>query len=225
MQWRQITIFLICSFTLISCSSTQQAYLNNIKLLFDSDSDVRLTDEQVITSNVDLIYVIHGDRPQATMALAFIENGLYKWVSYDNAMLVTQNGMLTKTIGFDDNLTNTVFASDAGSLVFSAGSKLGSIDRYIDVNHQRFGDAVTSVFSDAGKGMIKIHNSEIQVFEIKETVTYHSSETGQFSWVNTYWFDRTSNQLLKSEQKQVPEMDVMSITYVSRALRLLEDNN
>lgn len=208
---------------LSACSPTQQAYQQNIRLYFESNEDVVLTNELVTNSEADLIYVKNGQRSIATMALAFIEDGRYKWLSRDNAMIITENGRLVRTLGFNENLIYVSNLNNDPIKSFSTGSA-GQLswDRVIDTEVGDVGARVASQITREDNILLSIQGFEFNTFKLKENIEYDSAVLGKHTWTNTFWFDSNTKQLLQSSQTIAPNMDKIDITYVSRALRLLD---
>jgi hypothetical protein len=219
---RPIFLFLLVCCFLTACSSTQKAYLQNFRIYLDSDKDIQLTNDEIVDSPIDLIYVKNGDRSIATMALGFIENGQYKWLSKDDIMIVTQNGRVIKTLGLDNNL---VFVDKLNSdpLSREASIKAGSWTTSIDTDYGDSGATIRSDIKSTGNVLLHVKDEEFNTVRVEESIAYSSVMYGEKSWVNSYWFDSLSGQLLQSHQTPSANSDRLEIVYISRALRLLEE--
>lgn len=221
-KWLVLSLIIVLS----ACSSTQQAFLQNIKLYLASNEAVTISNQQIISSPVDLSYIKNGDRPGATMALAFIENGEYKWLSGDDAMFITVKGRVIRTLGFAENLLFTSniegdpIAEPTVPLIQSR-TWTRQIDTEV-LGTNDFGAELISVFSEAQNSTIQIQDIEFPVFEIQELVTYASVVNGSKTWTNRFYYDRDTKRLLKSIQTLAPDIDTLEITYLSRALRLVK---
>jgi hypothetical protein len=220
---------------LSACSNTQQAYKQNILLMLASNQDASLSNETVLTSPLDLIYIKNGDRPASTMGLAFIENGLYKWLSRDNVMIITANGRLYRTIGLANNLLYTSNVKQDPLLQVSSTNNVantnnsdGAWSRLIDVEIAGQGDFGVLLESESKvveNVTLVIQGIEFMVFKVQETVSATSVIQGKYEWENTFWYDAGTKQLLQSSQIMAANTDRIEITYVSRALRLLDNSN
>lgn len=214
-------VFLV-PFFLISCSSTQQAYRQNIQIYLDSDVDVVFSDEEIQSAGVDLIYVRSGERPLATMALAFIEDGQYKWLSQDNAMLITQSGRIVRTVGF---ITDLIYVDNLASdplIKRVKETNQAEWNYFIDTNDSVVGAPIYSSFTEENNVKLHIHQHIFDTRKLIEEIEFTSKNSTSEKWINYYWFDLESGQLLKSFQKPSTNLDTFEITYISRALRLLE---
>lgn len=221
--YKKAGLLVIASILLLSaCSTTQLAYQQNIELYFSSKIGVALSNEAVKDSAVDLIYVKNGERPIATMALAYIENGQYKWLSNDNAMIVTNHGRLVRTLGFSENL---LYVSQAIEDPVKFGANMtpskNEWSRRIDTDIGDSGAKLSSQWQVIENTSLTVNDLEFSTVKVLEEVTYISALYGVHNWVNTFWFDSNTNQLLKSSQTIAPNIDSLEIIYISRALRLL----
>jgi hypothetical protein len=208
---------------LTSCSGTHQAYLRTLKLAFAETEDIVLQTNDITQSPADLIYVKKGDSPTVVLALAFIEDGQYKWISADKVVLIEQNGRLVKTLALEQNL-DFVYAETTDPLIDP--SKLSddvSWYRQIDFADIFFGVAVKSIFVNKGVQHLNIQKHSIETILIEEQVVVSNTAKHSFNeknWSNQFWVSKDSGKIIRSKQKLVPGGDVFDIIYVSRALRL-----
>lgn len=219
---RPIFLILFISCFITACSSTQRAYQQNLRMYFESDIDIQLSNEEIAKSPMDLIYVKNGERPIATMALGFIENGKYKWLSKDDVMIVTDNGRVIKTIGLDKNVT---FVGHLDDDPISKGQNIDT-KRWvtsIDTDHGDSGAKIESTYDSVKNVMIVIQGTEFNTLKVEEEIQYTSSLNGEKSWVNTYWYHTATGYLIQSHQTPSAQTDRLEITYISRAMRLLEE--
>lgn len=217
--------FLSCAiFSLLSCAGTYHIYVDTLKQTFKADEDVQLSLDDVKSSKIDLALVKAGDRPTASMALAYIESGQHKWVSADNAMLIKEQGRIVRTLGLAQNLLFTTNKPlDPLKNAFDS-LKQAQWTRTLDWEHGEFGYQVTSNFDYQGETSVSILGKQFKVGLVNENARYpnpsnfwHLSE----NWTNQFWFDLESGTLLKSLQKLSPNGEEFVTTYVSRAARLL----
>jgi hypothetical protein len=191
-------------------------------MYFESDTAVTVSNDKIKLSTADLIYVKNGDRPIATMALAFIENDQYKWLSRDGVMFITKNGRLVQTVGLEKNL---IYVSDLSTdplALSQANNKEMQWNRVIDTEHGDYGANLSSQFSTINDELIWVQDEQFKTIKHIESVHYQSEKYGEDIWTNTFWFHHESGQLLKSSQKVSPQSETVEITYLSRAVRLLE---
>jgi len=220
MKFRSLISAITSIVILASCSSTQEAYIKNVNIYLDVKDGIQLSDEQIADSKADLIYMISGDKPQVTMALAFIENGDYKWVSRDNVVFIMQKGRLKRTSGLDRDLLYVGNLKD-DPIKKGFDLKSGAIwARYLDSENESFGVKLTSQFEVNSNTNVSIQNKVFETVQITELVTFESSAHGVEQWTNTFWYHKESGELLKSIQKYSSDANIYNITYISRAIRL-----
>jgi hypothetical protein len=205
-----------------ACSTTQQAYIQNVEMYFDSGIDVILSNDGIRESNVDLIHVKNGERSLATMALAFIEDGQYKWLSQDGVMFITENGRLIRTIGLEHNLIYVSNLSTDPLKTPSTNDKEIQWERAIDTEFGDYGVNLSSQITIVTDEAISLQTEQLITRKYTESVHYRSEKFGEDRWTNTFWFHQSSGQLLKSSQKMSSQSEIIEITYLSRAMRLLE---
>lgn len=223
-KFRWYFLLLLGSFMLLAgCSSTHQAYYRSLKLALDKPQDVAFSAEHIINSPADLIYVKRDELANVALALAFIEQGHYKWVSVDNAVLVEQNGRIQKTLGLDENL-DYISATNADPLLQPESiNENSSWHRTIDFSSTVYGLTLNSRFHVVGQVSLDIENKQIDTVLIEETVSVADDPIHDFNdkqWLNQFWLHKPTGQLLRSRQKLLPGGSYFDIRYVSRALRL-----
>lgn len=208
---------------LAGCSSTNQLYLESIKLAFFSDSpSVSLA--QIKQSKADLLKVVHGERQPVYMALAFIEDDQLKWVSADKAILVFQDDKLIRTSGLGADLQY----SSAFSHYNLSLNELVSESEWlytIDVDERDYDLPMRSKWHVEAPESVEFYGSRFTVIPVREEVTTQVSEPNhshEQSWTNVYWFDAASKQIIYSEQQASPYQSPFKFTFVSRIARLID---
>jgi len=204
------------------CSSTNQAYLETLKIVF-SQSDKTVTAEQVRSSTSDLLAVKHGERNQVILALAFIEDDKYKWVSADHAILTMRAGVITQTHGLP---TDVFYKSNlAANPIISDSLTTSSWDYIADVENYGYGLPVTTTWRRADDQILDILNNKFATFVVEEQVEFTGAKPfyeANLSWINRYWFSSENGEMLKSEQTLSPVNDPLTMVYLSRAQRLVD---
>ncbi len=196
--------------------------MQGMRLAIKGHPDVTLSIPAVKDTKTDVIYVIKGKLPRATMALAVIENEQHKWVSADHGMFAIKAGRIIKTLGFKSNLiTTTNLEQDPlnqGKHV-SIGSQW---QRQVDYDSPpKFNININSTIISKTKENISILGHHFNTKVITEKVTY-PGKLSNHHWTNKFWYEMTSGKLIKSEQKMAPHTDLISISYISDVVRLIE---
>lgn len=223
---KPFTIVAVCLF-LSSCAGTYHSYIDTMKLALADTPDAELSLDEVLSAKSDLLYVTHGERARAAMALMFIEAGQQKWVSADNAMLVMEQGRIVRTLGFGRDLlylTNTAADPIAQYSTIHAQS---SWLRLADWQHGEYGYPLKSRFEMVPGQQLEFFNRTLATTLVIEYVTYQAEPNYvrfDNEWKNYFWFDAASGALLKSEQTLAPFREPVSMTYISRIARSVRDS-
>lgn len=211
--------------TLSACSSTYRSYYETLKLAFTTSPDAELSLEQVKNTEYDLLYVKHGERPQAVMALAFIEKEQHKWLSADNALLILEQGRIVRTAGLSNDLqylTNT--AADPLKQPLAQLDKQQWL-RLADWQGSEYGYQIKSVFTASENEELTIYNKTFNTVKVTEQLEYIDKPVFwrvDTKWNNTFWFDQASGRLLKSQQQLSPFSEPFELLYVSQVARLID---
>jgi hypothetical protein len=227
MKWFKFCV-LALSMLLASCSSTYEAYWRSLQLALKETPDLSLSNQQISESPADLIYFRMGERPQFILALAFIENGDYKWISEDRLMFVEKEGRIIKTLGFNYDLmqlSNIDTDPIQGGIETTESSNWKP---YVDIEDLTYGHTIDFTISSKSPTRLKLLETEFDTILIEEVAHFDKkglNSMGVESWVNQYWFETKSGKLLKTRQKLSPFTDTFEVTYISRAVRLIPVNS
>ena len=132
------------------------------------------------------------------------------WTSADHRALVTADGRVTRTAGFDWNLANTSFAqSDPVSTGLQRMTTNVSVTRTLDLRDiNRFGVAVQSIFTPVRKTTIAILGTNLNVLEVNEDCRCSDMD---WNFTNVFWADIDSGFVWKSVQTIHPNLGPLSI--------------
>lgn len=209
---------------LVACSGTYYSYLDTLQLAFSTPNDVSLNLQQVREAPSDLLYVRHGERSQAAMALLRLEGGQHKWVSADNALLIMQQGRIVRTVGFSNDL---LYLSNTQSDQLRQPEAINPATEWLrlaDWQNGEYGYALSSRFSVQHNQPLSFFGHEFNTTRLTEQVTYASPANYlrlDKQWQNNFWFDAKSGTLIKSEQQLAPFGERFEMTYISRIARLV----
>uniref|UniRef100_A0A486XVA1 YjbF outer membrane lipoprotein n=1 Tax=Rheinheimera sp. BAL341 TaxID=1708203 RepID=A0A486XVA1_9GAMM len=209
---------------LTACAGTYHTYVNNIKLALKTTPDVELSVEQVRQAKSDLLYVRHGERARAALALLRVEAGQHKWLSADGALLVMEQGRVVRTLGFANDLlhlTNT--AGDPLRSLTSIGLQTSWL-RLADWHAGEYGYRLNSTFTVTAGQTLTFFGQQLETLLVTEQVQYLDRANffrTENSWQNRFWFDAQSGTLIQSEQQLAPFWQPMQMIYISRIARLL----
>ena len=141
-----------------------------------------------------------GNGPEALMILESVNNDRYSWISADGVYLVIQDGIIIKTHGLTNNLTEKLMASQTWQEDLYDNLEYVSYNSYSlpTLNNLK----VISTYSLKSKTKINLMFEIKNLRLIEETLT--SSEIA-WSEINQYWVDE-SNFVWKSEQNISPRL-------------------
>ena len=100
---KRLAIITLC-LLLQACSASTKGLGQSLWDSLFGTPGVHLTEEDIQNMPYASQYIQLNNGPQLFVALAFSENGQQKWVTQDQAILVTQHGRLVKTQLAGDNL-------------------------------------------------------------------------------------------------------------------------
>ncbi|MEO3740996.1 Group 4 capsule polysaccharide lipoprotein gfcB, YjbF [Kosakonia oryzendophytica] len=150
-----------------------------------------LTDDELLNMPYASQYVQLNDGPQLFVVLAFAENGQQKWVTQDQAVIVTQNARIVKTQLGGDKLggDNLIEVNNLSADPLAKPNQIIDGTRWTRVmgwsQHKQVRYAVAqSEFHWNGTDTIKLAGDETVVRVLDEEVT-----TEEKNWRNRYWVD------------------------------------
>ncbi|HFP2584615.1 TPA: YjbF family lipoprotein [Escherichia coli] len=188
-------LILIC-LLLQACSATTKELGNSLWDSLFGTPGVQLTDDDIQNMPYASQYMQLNGGPQLFVELAFAEDGQQKWVTQDQATLVTQHGRLVKTLLGGDNLID-VNNLAADPLIKPAqivdGATWTRTMGWTEYQQVRYATA-RSVFKWDGTDTVKVGSDETPVRVLDEDVS-----TDQARWHNRYWID-SEGQIRQSEQ-------------------------
>ncbi|MNC00872.1 putative lipoprotein GfcB precursor [compost metagenome] len=178
-------IILFC-LLLQACSATTQGLGNTLWNSLFGTPGVHLTDDDIQSMPYASQYMQLNGGPQLFVVLAFAENGQQKWVTQDQATLVTQHGRLVKTLLGGDNLleVNNLAADPLikPNQIVEGASWTRTLG-WTEHKQVRYATA-RSVFHWDGTDSVKVGSDETRVRVLEETVS-----TDQETWRNRFWVD------------------------------------
>jgi hypothetical protein len=207
---------------LSACAGTYNAYIDTLKLAFNPGDDVSLTLAEVQAAPSDLLYVRHGERSQAAMALLKVEAGQHKWLSADQALLVMEQGRIVKTLGFSNDL---LYLSNTRADMIRDIERIGADSRWprqADWQNGEYGYQLQSQFQRQADTTLSFFQHQLDSILIVETVQYSNASNYlriDRNWHNYFWFDKATGSLIKSRQQLAPFAEPIEMIYISRIAR------
>ncbi|WES68099.1 YjbF family lipoprotein [Superficieibacter sp. HKU1] len=188
-------LVMIC-LLLQACSSTTKGLGDSLWNSLFGTPGVHLTDDDIQNMPYASQYVQLNNGPQLFVVLAFAENGQQKWVTQDQATLVTRHGRLVKTLLGGDNLleVNNLAADPlAKPNQIVDGASWTRTMGWTEYQQVRYATA-RSVFHWQGTDSVVVGGESTSVRVLDEEV-----ETDQARWHNQYWVD-SEGQIRQSVQ-------------------------
>lgn len=224
---RMVLLVLLCH--LSACSSTTQAYKETLSLAFITPPDHVLTRHELASRPYDNLYIRFGEREQAILTLGFVEDPIvtpefvgivvpqiYKWVSSDRGLILTQGHRIIKTLGLPTDMWQ--------SPVINKDPLLQPLDKIrIGQGFQSKSDWSNQRTNVINRHVIKTKNStELEISQVKHAVVYIAEEVifpdGKTA-VNEFWFSSQTGVVLKTRQTLAPFFPVVELVFVSQAYR------
>ncbi|QRG78898.1 YjbF family lipoprotein [Citrobacter sp. R56] len=189
-------VLIVICLLLQACSATTKGLGNSLWESLFGTPGVQLTDDDIHNMPYASQYMQLNGGPQLFVVLAFAENGQQKWVTQDQATLVTQHGRLVKTLLGGDNLidVNNLSADPlAKPAQIRDGATWTRTMGWTEYKQVRYATA-RSVFTWAGADTLTLGSEATPVRVLDEAVT-----TSQTRWHNRYWID-SDGHIRQSEQ-------------------------
>jgi len=179
-----------------ACSGTTKGLGNALWDSVFGTPGVHLTDADIAEMPYASQYMQLNGGPQLFVVLAFSENGQQKWVTQDQASIVTQHGRIVKTLLGKDNLLE-VSNLNADPLIkpnqIVDGASWTRVMGWTEHGQVRYATA-RSEFRWAGTDTLTLGSDVTAVRVLEEEIT-----TGQKTWTNRFWVDN-EGQIRQSTQ-------------------------
>lgn len=207
---RYFSLLLAC-LLLSACSQTQRGIGDTLAIAAFGMSDVEVDAQTLRTLPYSSIYARLNDGPQIFVVAAFAEEGQVKWLSSDRVLLVTQNGRLTKTVGYRDNLLEVTDRQHDPLLNPQTLKEGATWTRTLSwTEGQQFHSATAqSVFHLDGREPLEIAGTTLDTLRVEEEVTVPS--LGRH-YRNHFWIDPATGIVRKAEQYIGPDFIPVNIT-------------
>ena len=192
-------ILSIFALFLAGCKHSQQSMVDTFRASLFDNQDITVADQQIQALPYSTMYLRLNEGQRIFVVLGYIEQEQSKWLSQDNAMLVTHNGRLLKTVKLNNNLlevTNSGQDPLRNALAIKDGSRWTRDILWSEDNHFRSA-TLSSTFSFAGLETLNIAGRNVLCNVWQEEVT---STRPEKQWQNTFWVDSATGQVRQSRQ-------------------------
>ena len=210
---KQYITFTIGLFLLSGCTQKFNDTFSTVNASIEGLSDVELSAAELIEFPYDSAYVRFNNGRKILMVLALAEiNPLnnyqtLKWLSADNVMLVTENGRIVKTLGFDNNLIG--IKSTSGQL--PSPSTQTSWQAYYDwMPAYRYQFTAQTNSKVIGQEEVILSKWSLSTKYVQETIHFVELDS---KITNHYWLN-SNKKTVKTIQYIGPNMDKIEISFV-----------
>jgi len=157
-----------------------------------------------------------GKGQKAILVLSTDQEGDLSWVAGDGGVLVTREGRLVKTAGFEENLRQTVIEADDPLASGKTDIDGMTLNRTVDlmVKQSYVPIPVTSTFKVMGPEKIEIAGLQFDTVLVKE---HNVSQTINWSYDNLYWMDPYDGFVWKSRQYFARDLPAVEIEVLKPA--------
>ena len=187
-----------------ACNPLMTASLDTLKAAFEGPEPLKLTRQQVDVTPYFQI-TIAAPTGEAVMALVRLQDGVEFWMASTRQILMLEDGLAIRSVGFNDNLDGTRFE---GESPFKTG--LHHIADGLQTRRQvdfaggyRMGVSLTSRFKKKGLETVRILDRDVELLRVDEEI--EMSGLG-FTALNQYWVDPADGFIMASVQHLTPEL-------------------
>ncbi|PWI34564.1 YjbF family lipoprotein [Vibrio albus] len=214
-------IIALCSTILLGCTQKFQATNATFKEALFGFDDVNKASTDISALPWASTYVTIGeDGSQIFMVLAFPEPAPHdsyqtqlKWVSSDRAMIVTENGRMVKTVGLlENNLAGAIPDNKFRDPLSLLGKKPGDYRWEATFDWQpnyRYGYHAKLHWQFIADEVIQSDAWKKDVLHYQETVSFPALDS---RYINHFWLDKQTHQVVKSIQHLGPNMPAITMT-------------
>tara|TARA_B100001989_G_C24523501_1_gene457247 strand:+ start:860 stop:1510 length:651 start_codon:yes stop_codon:yes gene_type:complete len=177
---------------------------------FEKNNTLDVTKEFYNTKKFSFIKVNKGSG-QSIMTLSTIEGNKYTWLNSLDEKIVTLNGRIIETKGFEKNMLLTTCKSSS------------RLRDFCDGYYEDQSDVSQTVFFSNPKALIdinsSIHNEEVQSptiihnHKIKLAKENFSADLINWKGVNYFWFDPNDDMPIKTIQYTHPMVEAIEIEF------------
>jgi len=192
--------------SLSACNPLMQGSLNTLGASLRSPATLNVTQAQVDALPYYQIQVT-TEYGSAVMALVRVQGDLQFWRASSSQLLLLQDGVVVRTLGFPDDLLGTRMPADS---TFRSGLQRISVDqpsqRWVDLGPgYRLGVPVSSTLHRAGSETLRILDQERTLLRIDE---HMAAPIEGLSATNHYWVDPSDGFVMQSRQQVTPSLSV-----------------
>lgn len=204
MKFLRLATLTVASLLVSACNPLMTASMDTLKAAFEGPEPLNLTRQQVDATPYYQI-TIEAPTGEAVMALVRLQEGVGFWMASTRQILMLEDGLAIRSVGFNDNLDGTHFDGESpfkkGLHRIADGLQTR---RQVDfVDGYRMGVSVNSRFSKKGLETVHILDRDVALLRVDEDITMDGLG---FSAQNRYWVDPADGFIMASVQHLTPEL-------------------
>lgn len=204
MKFLRLATLSVASLLVSACNPLMTASMDTLKAAFEGPEPLELTRQQVDATPYYQI-TIEAPTGEAVMALVRLQDGVGFWMASTRQILMLEDGLAIRSVGFNDNLDGTRFD---GVSPFKTGLHRIPDDlqtrRQVDfTDGYRMGVSVTSRFNKKGLETVHILDRDVELLRVDEEI---SMDGLGFTAQNRYWVDPADGFIMASVQHLTPEL-------------------
>ncbi|VVO42223.1 YjbF family lipoprotein [Pseudomonas fluorescens] len=204
MKFLRLATLSVASLLVSACNPLMTASMDTLKAAFEGPEPLELTREQVDATPYYQI-TIAAPTGEAVMALVRLQDGVGFWMASSRQILMLEDGLAIRSVGFNDNLDGTRFE---GESPFKTG--LHRIADGLQTRRQvdftdgyRMGVILTSRFEKKGLETVHILDRDVELLRVDEEIAMDGLG---FTARNQYWVDPADGFIMASVQHLTPEL-------------------
>ena len=204
MKIARLALLPLAVLLLSACNPLMRASWDTLKAATQGPQPLELTRAQVQAVPYYQI-VVTAPTGEAVMALVRLQEGVQFWLASTQQVLMMEDGLAIRSVGFNDNLYGTRFVGESpfrtGLHRIPDGLRT---ERTLDFNNRyQVGVRLLSRFQKQGLETVRILDRDLELLRVDEQI--EASELG-FSARNQYWVDPADGFIMASIQHVTPEL-------------------
>lgn len=212
-----LPLLLMFSLLLTGCTQAFRDNMATAKTAWDANTDAQISSKKIRSIPYASIFLRVNNGPKVFVVAAFADknkannNTQLKWLSNDNAMIVTEKGRIVKTLGFQkDNLADlSINTPSTGTLSYNTIHKEWNATYDWQPNF-RYNFIAQVKQKDLGYETLTTPLWQEKTHHIEETVTFPKLNV---SFKNEFWVNE-HNRIVKTIQYLGPNMNKLEITFL-----------
>ncbi|MBB4866405.1 hypothetical protein HNP46_005310 [Pseudomonas nitritireducens] len=192
--------------SLCACNSLMRASLDTLGASLSGPASLDVTRDQVDAVPYYQIEVT-TEYGSAVMALVRVKGDLQYWRASSNQLLLLQDGIVVRTLGFPNDLLGTRLAADSpfhSGLQHVANEQISQ--RWVDLGpNYQLGIPLDGNLRRAGMETVSILGQEHSLLRIDEHLR---APVEGMSGTNSYWIDPSDGFIMQSRQQVTPSLHV-----------------